>query len=131
VKNHNNWYNPCAFKNPWNSAPAANGGDHPLAAGSYVTDPGTILGYVGGRRNQIAGPGYDRVNASIFKSFSVYREQKLDFRADIFNVLNTPALGNPNDSSNDSNGGQITGTRNLQNHAPDSRFIQLSLRYAF
>jgi len=131
VKNHNNWYNPCAFKNPWNSAPAANGGDHPLSKGNYVTDPASILGYAGGRRGQITGPGYERVNMSIFKDFTLYRENKLDFRADIFNVFNTPALGNPNDTGIDSNAGQITGTRNLQSHAPDSRFFQLSLRYAF
>ena len=128
VKNHNHWFNPCAFENPWNAAAT---GDHPLTAGNYITDPATILGYVGSRRNQIHGPGYERVNTSIFKSFPVYREQKLDFRADIFNLFNTPALGNPNDSNINNNAGQITGTRNLQSHAPDSRFIQLSLRYAF
>jgi len=128
VKNHNNWYNPCAFKNPWNSSPT---GDHPLTKGNYVTDPKAILGYIGGRRNQIAGPGYERVNTSIFKSFGIYREHKMDFRADIFNLFNTPALANPGDSGIDSNGGQITGTRSLQRYSPDSRFIQLSLKYAF
>jgi len=126
VKNHNHWFNPCAFENPWNAAT-----DHPLAKGSYVTDPGTILGYVGGRRNQIAGPGYDRVNASIFKDFNIFREQKLNSRADIFNVLNSPALGNPNDSNIDEHGGRITGTRGLQRYSPDSRFIQLSAKYSF
>lgn len=128
VKNHEHWFNPCAFQNPWNAAAT---GDHPLTKGNYVTDPATILGYVGGRRGQIAGPGYERVNMSIFKSFAIYRENKLDFRADIFNLFNTPALGNPNDSNINNNAGQITGTRNLQNHSPDSRFFQLSLRYAF
>jgi hypothetical protein len=68
---------------------------------------------------------------SIFKDFRIYREQKLNFRADIFNVLNTPALANPNDTNINDNAGQITGTRSLQSHAPDSRFFQLSLKYAF
>jgi hypothetical protein len=128
VKNHEHWFNPCAFENPWNAAAT---GDHPLAAGSYVTDPTTILGYVGSRRNQLAGPGYERVNMSIFKSFTLYHEHKLDFRSDIFNLFNTPALGNPNDSNINNNAGQITGTRSLQRYAPDSRFFQLSLKYAF
>jgi len=128
VRNHDHWFNPCAFQNPWN---AASNGDHPLTAGNYVTDPATILSYVGGRRGQIAGPGYNRVNMSIFKDFRIYREQKLNFRADIFNVLNTPALANPNDTNINDNAGQITGTRSLQSHAPDSRFFQLSLKYAF
>lgn len=128
VKNYQHWFNPCAFENPWNAAAT---GDHPLTAGNYITDQATILSYVGGRRNQIAGPGFERVNMSIFKSFRTFQEQKLEFRADIFNLFNTPALSNPNDSNIDSNGGAITGTRNLQRYAPDSRFIQLSLRYAF
>jgi hypothetical protein len=130
VRNYQHWFNPCAFQNPWNSAAGA---DHPLTAGNYLTgyNSPSILGYVGGRRNQIAGPGFERVNASIFKTFKVFHEQKLDFRTDVFNLLNTPALAEPNDTNINSNGGQITGTRTLQNHAPDSRFFQLSLRYAF
>ncbi len=128
VRNAEHWFNPCAFSNPWN---AATGGDHPVAAGSFITDLPTILGYVGGRRNQIAGPGYERVNMSIFKAFTVFHESKLDFRADIFNLFNTPALGNPYDTNINDNAGAINSTRSLQRYSPDSRFIQLSLRYAF
>jgi hypothetical protein len=129
VKNHNHWYNSCAFADPWN---AAAGGDHPLAAGQWVTDTASAIGYSGGRRDAIPGPGFERVNMSIFKSFTVYRENKVDFRADIFNLLNTPALGNPSNTGlGGDNVGQITGTRSLQRYAPDSRFLQLSLRYAF
>ena len=128
VKNHEHWFNPCAFANPWD---ATAGSPHELLPGNFLTNLGTIASYVGGRRNQITGPGFNRVNASIFKSFNVYHESKLDFRADIFNVLNTPALGNPSDSNIDANAGQITGTRSLQRYSPDSRFIQLSLRFAF
>jgi len=131
VRNHTNWFNPCSFKNPWNAAPAANGGDHPLSVGSYVSDGQSVFGYLGGRRNQVAGPGYERVNTSIFKSFTTFHEQSLNFRADIFNLFNTPALANPSTTNINQNAGQITGTRSLQRYAPDSRFIQLSLRYAF
>ncbi len=128
VKNPTHWYNPCAFENPWNAAAS---GDHPLLAGNFVTDWPSIEGYIGGRRNQIAGPGFERVNMSIFKSFALYHEHTLDFRTDVFNLFNTPALANPSNTNIGSNGGQITSTRSLQLHAPDSRFFQLSLRYAF
>jgi hypothetical protein len=127
VRNHSNWYNPCAFTNPWDSTT----GIHALAAGAYVTDTATALNYLGGRRNTIPGPGYERVNTSIFKNFSVYRENKVEFRADIFNLFNTPALANPSNTGLGTNGGQISATRTLQNHAPDSRFIQLSAKYSF
>ncbi len=127
VKNHANWYNPCSFANPWDPSGSA----HPLPVGTYVTDTATAIGYLGGRRDVVPGPGYQRVNMSIFKSFSTFREQKLDFRADIFNLFNSPALANPSNTGVGTNGGQISGTRTLQNNSPDSRFIQLSLRYAF
>lgn len=127
TKNHTNWYNPCSFTNPWD----AGSGAHALAPGQYVTDTATALSYLGGRRTTVPGPGYERVNMSIFKDFKTFHEQSLDFRADIFNLFNTPALANPSNTGIGSTGGQITGVRTLQNNAPDSRFIQLSLRYAF
>ena len=117
VKNPTHWYNPCAFENPWNAAAS---GDHPLLAGKFVTDWPSIEGYIGGRRNQIAGPGFERVNMSIFKSFALYHEHSLDFRTDVFNLFNTPALANPSNTNIGSNGGLITSTRSLQLHAPDS-----------
>jgi hypothetical protein len=136
VKNHNNWYNPCAFANPWDSGDQYYPGTttlnpHYLPKGAYVTDAATALNYLGGNRNVIPGPGYERVNTSIFKNFSAYHENKVEFRADIFNLFNTPALGNPNNTGIGTQGGVITGTRSLQNHAPDSRFIQLSAKYSF
>jgi hypothetical protein len=129
VRNYHNWYNPCAFTNPWD--PGSVSGGHYLAPGSYVTDTADVIGYLGGKRTTVAGPGYERVNMSVFKSFSTYREQSLEFRTDIFNLFNTPALANPSNSGIGSTGGQITGTRSLQRYSPDSRFFQMSLKYSF
>jgi hypothetical protein len=129
VRNSHNWYNPCSFTNPWDPTDASGG--HYLPVGSYVTDTTDAVGYLGGRRTTVAGPGYERVNMSIFKNIKTFREQNLEFRADIFNLFNTPALAEPSNTGIGTNGGQITGTRSLQTNAPDSRFIQLSLRYAF
>jgi hypothetical protein len=129
VRNATHWYNACAFTNPWDSSST---GSHPLATGSFDSSRADAEAYAGGRRNQIAGPGYERVNMSIFKSFTVFRENKVDFRADVFNLLNTPALANPSNTGiGGGNVGQITGTRSLQKNAPDSRFFQLSAHYAF
>jgi hypothetical protein len=127
TRTKSNWYNPCSFTNPWDPSTGA----HYLAPGDYVTDTSTALGYLGGRRNTVSGPGYERVNMSIFKRFKTFREQNLEFRSDIFNLFNTPSLGNPSNTGIGSNGGQITSTRGLQKYAPDSRFFQLSLRYNF
>jgi hypothetical protein len=128
VKTYKQWYNPCAFTNPWDPTGSA----HPIAAGTYVTDTASALGYAGGRRNQIPGPGFERVNTSVFKSFKTFHEQAMDFRADIFNLFNTKALANPSNTGiAGSNPGQISGLRSLGTYQPNSRFIQLSLRYAF
>jgi hypothetical protein len=116
-----NWYNPCAFANPLNGNLIT----------SPVTDKATAIAYLGGRSNQIYGPGYYGVNMSLFKNFITWREQFLQFRADAFNLLNHPTLNNPSQTSNNQNGGQITGPKFFQNNTPDARFLQLSLKYVF
>jgi hypothetical protein len=104
----------------------------PKATPDYVTDTATAVKYLSGVRDQIAGPGYERVNMSIFKSFKTFHEQALEFRSDIFNLFNTPTLGQPSNTGiGGNNAGEITGTRSLQLDAPDSRFFQLSLRYTY
>ena len=71
------------------------------------------------------GPAYHQVDMSFFKDFSVWREQRLSFRADFFNIFNIVSYGMPDSSITDSNFGQITSARS----AP--RQVQLSLRYQF
>jgi hypothetical protein len=67
---------------------------------------------------------------SLFKTFTTFHEQNLQFRADGFNVLNHPTLGTPNGSMN-STGGLISGPKFFQNNTPDARFFQLALKYVF
>ena len=70
-------------------------------------------------------PGYRQVDFSVFKDFTVWREQKLGFRTDFFNAFNIASYGNPDNNINDGNFGQITNTRSPQ------RQIQFSLHYMF
>lgn len=131
VRNTTNWYNPCAFGNP--------------LAGSGITTPvsgPTALAYLGGRREDVYGPGYQRINMSFFKDFTIRERVKLQFRADVFNLLNTPSYANPNSNAsggalqsginnNSSAGGQITLPRFFQNFTPDARFFQFALKLSF
>ncbi|MFP5208105.1 MAG: hypothetical protein ACLGRW_02315 [Acidobacteriota bacterium] len=87
--------------------------------------------YLGGRSNVISAPGFERVNMSIFKNWSTFREQYIDFRVDIFNVLNSPSWGAPSSKSNDITGGLITAPQNFQLFTPDARFFQISAKYEF
>ena len=135
-----NWYNPCAFANPqadnigYTTAVYADSVTTANPGGQAI--PNTVAGaaalpYLGSNHGQVSGPGYERVDASLFKSFSTFREQSLQFRADIFNVLNTPGYGQPATMNNSSTGGQITSARVFAANAPDSRYFQFALKYTF
>lgn len=72
-------------------------------------------------RNNIYGPGLVSYNASLGKTFSLYKERvKMQVRADATNVLNHPVFAQPNSSITNGNFGKITGTngyvggRNIQ-----------------
>ncbi len=128
TRNLTNWFNPCAFANPLpgnaipNTQTAANPVGTPLMT--------NVVQYLGTPRNQIYGPGYQRVNMSLFKNFNTFRGEYLQFRADAFNVFNTPAFSTPNGGIN-TNGGVISGTRSLGAFTPNPRFFQLALKYYF
>jgi hypothetical protein len=126
TRNRTNWYNPCAFANP------LPGTDIPQTGpGSQVTGLNNAIAYLGGRSNVVYGPGYNRINISFFKRFTIFREEYLEFRADGFNLLNHPSLNQPSVLTDNSNGGQITAAKTFQANTPDSRLFQLSAKYVF
>ncbi len=118
-----NWYNPCAFANPLPG--------NTIPAGTIMTNRALLSAYTGGVSNDVYGPGFERVNMSLFKNFTGWHEQYLQFRADVFNVFNHPSWGNPSTTNINSNGGTITGPVSFQANTPDARFFQLSLKYVF
>lgn len=121
VRNRANWYNPCAFADP------------PLASSvtAPITGAANILPYLGSPRSQISGPGYERIDMTMTKNFPTIESQYLQFRADVFNLFNTPTWGVPSNTSTSSIGGLITGNQFLGNYTPDPRFFQLALKYYF
>ncbi|MGC2400994.1 MAG: carboxypeptidase regulatory-like domain-containing protein [Acidobacteriaceae bacterium] len=52
--------------------------------------------YGTGGRNPLHGPGFENVNASIFKDFGIWERLHFQFRAEAQNVFNHPNLANPN-----------------------------------
>jgi len=86
---------------------------------------------------QVPGPGFHRMDFSIFKDFPIKERVKLQFRAEIFNLTNHPNFNAPNFGGNgvvgisgsgnftDSTFGEIGATRD----APyDPRQIQFALK---
>jgi len=116
------WFNPCAFANP-----------------AQATSTGDLASYGPPGRTTVDGPGYNRTDLSAFKSFAIYRETNLQFRTDIFNLWNTPAYGQPGNTTGGgfgqivserfgSTGGQYSATAG---ESPDARVVQFALKYIF
>jgi hypothetical protein len=132
TKNRTNWYNPCAFDNPADAVGIDSSSQFDMYGNHIVTSIPDVVKYIGGKSNQLYGPGFDRVNMSLFKNFTIWREQYIQFRADAFNLLNHPSWGTPSDdTSNDAGGGDILGPQKFQNNTPDARFFQISAKYVF
>jgi hypothetical protein len=96
------------------------------------------IGIEYGQRNLVRGPGAFFFDAGLAKVFSIIPEKlSLQFRADVFNLLNHPNFGPPalNIVNNASNFGQITGTNvapaSSAVAADDARVAQFSLRLEF
>jgi hypothetical protein len=100
-----NWLNNTAFSTPVNSG------------------PGTGFGNV--VKGSLRGPSLTNWDAAVIRSFPIYRETNLDFRAEYFNVLNHTEFSNPNTSFSSSSFGTITATQG------DPRIAQFSLKYNF
>lgn len=101
----------------------------PCAAGqsngvcAYAAQSNTNFGDV--RTGSLRAPGFFNVDMALQKSFLVYKENHVDFRADFFNAFNIASYGNPDNTMTDATFGQITSTRSTERH------IQFELKYAF
>jgi hypothetical protein len=59
-------------------------------------------------RNPVTGPGYQTADVMMGKTFVLTERFRTEFRAEAFNVANTPPLGNPNGSFGSAAFGSIT-----------------------
>jgi len=75
-------------------------------------------------RNTVRGPGMRTYNFSIFKHFPIPERAKVEFRAEFFNLTNTPTFPNPDSNFNSGTFGEIRS-------ASGERVIQLALRLLF
>ena len=83
-------------------------------------------------RNALRGPGAVNFDTSLFKDFSLTERQKVQFRAEFFNVFNHPQFSNPNAALNNLPlFGRTTGTVNTIEGFNSRRQLQFALRYSF
>src|ERR1019366_8248453 len=87
-------------------------------------------------RNSIFGPGTQALGFSLFKTFPIWEKANLQFRAESFNLLNTPTFNQPNGSiTYNSSGVGTTGngsaTITSTSPAASPRQVQLALKLIF
>ncbi len=125
------WFNPCAFiQAPSAYSDAYYNSSNPKPYNSVPLSQAGTLPYGQGRVT-VAGPGFNRLDMSLFKSFRLpIHESALELRADAFNVANTPSFSDPNNSITGSNAGSITSTR-FSNVLPDARSVEVAARLTF
>jgi hypothetical protein len=96
----NGWLSPAAFASP--------------TAGTYGN-----LGI-----NQFQGPGLLGVDVALSRIFAIRERQKLEFRAEAFNVLNRLNANNPTAILSSASFGKIL-------TAADPRIMQLAMKFVF
>lgn len=103
------YYNPAAFAEP------------PVATASGQSS----LAPLGGSNTQVSGPGYKDLDFAVFKKFSLSEIRYFQFRAEAFNLTNTPSFNLPSNTNfqDTANFGEATSTRSNQ------REIQLALKF--
>jgi hypothetical protein len=97
-------------------------------ASAFVAPPQYVYGNAG--RNALYGPGTKQFDVSAFKSFYFSRDHdvRLQFRAEMFNIFNTPQFNNPGTSIGNLTAGIITSAGQPPLFQRTSREIQLALK---
>jgi hypothetical protein len=101
-----------------------------LASGAFAKPvntgalSGTGFGNV--QKGSIRGPGYTNWDAAMIRTFPIYRESDMVFRAEYFDVLNHTIPGDPATSLSSATYGQVT-----SENAAGPRIAQFSLKYRF
>jgi hypothetical protein len=80
-------------------------------------------------RNQFYGPGGYNLDFSLFRSFPIGGQRKLEVRMEAGNILNHPVYGNPQGSITSGTFGQITGLNGSGSYP--ERQIRLGFRVTF
>jgi hypothetical protein len=76
-------------------------------------------------RNIVPGPGLISLNTMVSKSFTVYRESSVQFRAEFFNLPNHPNFISPRTDN------LTSGTYGRLTSAEDPRILQFGLKWQF
>jgi len=91
--------------------------------GAFASPPSFTYGNAG--RNILEGPGRKNLDFSVFKDFRLSEQKKIQFRAEFFNLTNTPQFDLPNASIGSGPAGTISAVIGIP------RQIQFGLKLGF
>ena len=94
-----------------------------FSVGSYGIPAQYTYGNAG--RDTLRGPHRTNLDLSLFKTFTVREQTRLEFRAEAFNVLNHPQFGLPNPNIGNGQAGVITSI------VGNPRQLQMGIRFQF
>jgi hypothetical protein len=97
---------------------------------SAFREPG-FLQFGNAGRNILQGPGTKQIDFSTFKKFRFAETRWLEFRGELFNVLNTPQFNNPNGAVGSPAFGRITSAGSPISLQRTSRQVQFGLKLYF
>jgi hypothetical protein len=89
---------------------------------AFVAAPAFTIG--SSTRNPLRGPGYRNLDLALLRRLPFANGRAVELRAEVFNVTNTPPLGNPNTTVGAAAFGTIT-------TAGDPRVVQLAVKFVF
>ena len=92
---------------------------------AFAAPTGVRFGNMG--RSAIRGPGGTNLDFSLFRAFTLGASRRLEFRAEAFNLTNSPTFANPGNDITTTNFMRITGL--LSGYS--ERQVRLGLRFSF
>jgi len=138
----NKWFDPDAFRVVTCSQPGNRLTDAGQALNTYLSQ---FCHYGSAGQGILEGPGYKNFDFSLFKSFNFTEKFRLQFRWEVFNLLNTPQFAVPNAGLSSANNflpttaggtfptqaGQATGPGAITSLAAPMRQMQFGLKLLF
>ena len=93
---------------------------HYFNTAAFATAPQFVIGSAS--RNPVRGPAYRDLDFALVKTTHIIEGTGVEFRAEVFDITNTPAFAQPSGSFGSAAFGSITAT------TTDPRVVQFALR---
>jgi hypothetical protein len=102
---------------------------HPINFNAFADPPTGSFGTMG--RNSLTADWGRNLDLSLFRSFSMSESKRFEFRAEAFNLTNTPVMGTPDTFLGDGNAYQGGTFGLVSNTANTERQLQIALKFYF